>query len=123
MDYHEFDLLTENKRIVFDIDETILTGGTPSDNFESARPKNSIISLINDLYDMGLCEVVIMTARHPRRRESTIHQLNKFGVKYHTLIMGKPPAIMYIDDKAFNPIGKSIDEIRKSIVTLLVNNK
>ncbi|KKL26987.1 hypothetical protein LCGC14_2389730, partial [marine sediment metagenome] len=43
-------------------------------------------------------------------RATTEEQMNKWGVKYHELIMGKPEADFFIDDK-----GVTLDEIRERI--------
>jgi hypothetical protein len=32
----------------------------------------------------------------------TLDQINKWGVKYHQLILGKPSGDFYIDDKGMN---------------------
>jgi len=44
------------------------------------------IELINQLYDKGN-QILLLTSRNENFREKTIQQLNKFGIKYHRLIM------------------------------------
>jgi len=60
------------------------------------------IKLINDLYNQGH-EIKFFTARGTTTgidwRGLTESQLTSWGVQYHTLILGKPHADIYIDDK------------------------
>ena len=37
-------------------------------------------------------------------RELTLNQLEEWNVKYHELILGKPNADVYVDDKAINDL-------------------
>ena len=89
------------RKYVIDIDGTICTqDGTDYDN---ALPKHDVIAKINQLYDDGN-EIVLFTARgyetHIDWHDTTLLQLQVWGVKYHDLIFGKPSADVYIDDKA-----------------------
>jgi hypothetical protein len=34
--------------------------------------------------------------------EMTFHQLNRWGCKFHKLVLGKPSGDYYIDDKGIN---------------------
>jgi hypothetical protein len=95
-------------KYVFDIDGTICTN-TKGD-YESARPYLERIAKINELYDRGNT-IIFQTARGMGRsdncvsfsiqafRELTENQLEEWGVKYHTLFLGKPSGDIYIDDK------------------------
>jgi len=87
----------------FDIDGTICTENVAHD-YGKAKPDKRVIKEINKLYDNGH-KIIIMTARGMSSglewRDFTETQLNKWGVKYHDLIMGKKPdADIFIDDKA-----------------------
>jgi histidinol phosphatase-like enzyme len=95
-------------KYMVDIDGTICSqSGT---NYESAEPIAERIVKLNDLYDQGH-EIVYFTARGMGRHDGNTHkaykqfyeftrcQLNSWGVKYHDLILGKPAADVYIDDK------------------------
>lgn len=84
---------------VYDLDGTICENGSP-DNFENAVAFKEVIAEINKSYDLG-DEIVIHTARLAKDREVTKAWLKKNGVKYHELLMGKPTADLYVDDKAF----------------------
>ena len=61
------------------------------------------IEAVNELYYSGNI-IILWTGRHWNNLEMTVEQLNGWGVKYHSLIMGKPPADVYIDDKAVDDV-------------------
>ena len=106
-------------RYCFDIDGTICTPGTcKSCQYEGATPNKDRIEKINKLYDEGHY-IIYMTARAMGRNkdlpnaEATIKaeevlkpltklQLDIWGCKYHELILSKPHADYFIDDKAVN---------------------
>jgi hypothetical protein len=74
-------------------------------NYENARPIEDNIRRINSFYDEGHY-IIYHTGRGTLTGEDwrrvTECQLNEFGAKYHELIMGKPAADIYIDDRAVN---------------------
>ena len=93
---------------VFDIDGTICyNDGT---NYEMAKPHTDRIKKVNDLYDQGN-EIVFLTARGMGRSGNSVayayaafedltkRQLEEWGVKYHSLFLGKPAGDVYVDDK------------------------
>lgn len=88
-----------NNKYVIDIDNTICTQEV---NYKDARPFMDRIDKINELYDAGHT-IVFYTARGTETgldwRNITESQLEKWGVKYHQLLFGKPSADFYIDDK------------------------
>ena len=61
------------------------------------------ISVVNKLYDDGHT-IIIHTARKWADLMVTLSQLRLNGVKYHTIVMGKPVADCYIDDKGTNDV-------------------
>jgi len=93
---------------VFDIDGTIcsLTNG----EYEKALPMKERIEKINRLYDEGN-KIIFHTARGMGRFKNnrfdagsefwifTYRQLEEWGVKFHSLFLGKPAGDIYIDDK------------------------
>jgi len=106
----------------FDIDNTIcITKGT---NYSSARPKKKIINLINKLYKKGHT-IKIFTGRYMGRNKDniksaykagykiTLKQLNKWNLKYHKLILGKPTLDVLIDDKALGFKSSLILKLKK----------
>jgi hypothetical protein len=94
---------------VFDIDGTICTKAKDF-GYESSAPIKERINIINKLYDQGNT-IIFQTARGMGRFDNdaskaietfydmTTDQLNKWGVKYHALFLGKPAGDIYIDDK------------------------
>lgn len=100
-------------RIVFDLDGTLCTD--TKGEYSSAMPIPSRIAAVNSRYDSG-DHVTIMTARGMGRtgdnadaakelfEELTKSQLLEWGVKYHRLILGKPSADMYVDDKGVKDV-------------------
>ena len=101
-------------RYCFDIDGTICTS-VKGRNYEDAEPFKDRIDIVNQLYAQGN-EITYFTARAMGRfkdlphefaqkeaglalRELTQQQLLKWGCRYHQLIMGKPHADVFVDDK------------------------
>lgn len=94
-------LTAGEKRFVFDIDG-VVAEFEPELDYKAAKPNCKMIRIINQLYDMGN-EIVLFTARGYVTgmdwSETTKDQLDRWGVKYHQLMFGKPNADYYIDDK------------------------
>jgi len=96
---------------VFDIDGTIcsLTDG----DYKKAIPLKDRIEKVNNLYEEGHT-IIYYTARGMGRYNNdgtlawpefylfTANQLKEWNVKYNRLILGKPSADIYIDDKGMN---------------------
>jgi len=99
---------------VFDIDGTICTKVTDGD-YSNAEPLLERINIINRLYDEGHT-IIFQTARGMGRSgnsqayaweffgDRTSQQLDSWGVKFHSLYMGKPTGDLYVDDKAIHDI-------------------
>ena len=99
-------------KYIVDIDGTICTPVSDA-NYEGAKPIQSHIDKINKLYDEGH-QIIYLTARGMGRYgdnaslakkmfyELTKDQLNRWGCKYHKLMLGKPSGDYYIDDKGIN---------------------
>ena len=101
-------------RYCVDIDGTICTP-TVGRDYHKAQPWQDRIKVLNKLYDEGNY-IIYFTARAMGRFadlphsvasvkakevlfELTRQQLEEWGVKYNELIMGKPHADFFIDDK------------------------
>ena len=101
-------------RYCVDIDGTICTP-TVGRDYHKAEPWQDRIKVLNKLYDEGNY-IIYFTARAMGRFsdqphsiasvnakevlfELTKQQLEEWGVKYNELIMGKPHADFFIDDK------------------------
>ena len=103
-----------SQRYCVDIDGTICTP-TVGRDYHKAEPWQDRIKVLNKLYDEGN-HIIYFTARAMGRFSGYSHsiaakkaeevlfdltkqQLDEWGVKYHELIMGKPHADYFIDDK------------------------
>lgn len=94
--------------IYIDIDETICV--TPGDknairDYSNAEPMIENIKKANSLFDKGHT-LTYWTARGTKSGidwyDTTLSQLNKWGVKFHKLKMGKPAYDLLICDKVLN---------------------
>ena len=87
----------------FDIDGTLCT--KIDGDYSRAEPFPDRIAVVNALHAAGHV-IKLFTARGSTTgidwREVTERQLVVWEVRYHELIMGKPEADIFIDDKAFN---------------------
>ena len=94
-------LTEKNKIYCIDIDGTLCTEDC---EYKDAQPIQKVINKINTLYEHN--KIILYTARGYTSkkdwRELTEEQLEKWGVKYHTLILQKPFADYYIDNKAID---------------------
>ena len=87
----------------FDIDGTICTN--TYGEYQKATPFVNRISSVNNLYNSGNI-IKLFTARGTTTGKDwfqfTKNQLESWEVLYHELILGKPEADFFIDDKACN---------------------
>lgn len=85
----------------FDIDGTICT--FTDGRYNEAKPFKDRINQINKLYKDGNI-IKLFTARGSTTKINwftfTENQLKDWGLKYHELILGKPHADIFIDDKS-----------------------
>jgi uncharacterized HAD superfamily protein len=92
---------------VIDIDG-VIAGGTREEIysdaagwcFEKCYPIERGIRLVNELKRRGV-RIKLFTARHESDQRVTEKWLEKHGVLYDELIMGKPSGHIYIDDRAY----------------------
>jgi len=123
--------MSKQKTIAFDLDDVICWRPTGYEDlgplkYDYCKPILETIELSNSLYDEGY-KIVIYTARGMSQYKGnvvdiythlytrTIEQLNSWGLKYHSLVMGKIHYDVLIDDKALN----SNKVTKKKIVDLL----
>ncbi len=89
------------KRLVVDIDG-VLAEAVADLDYAAAGPIRDNVARVNALYDAG-CTIVLFTARGSATGKDwsavTRDQLARWGVRYHELRFGKPPADYYIDDR------------------------
>lgn len=108
----------KNKKIFFDIDNTICV--TVGSKYSHSKPKKKIINLINQLYKDNT--IVLYTARYMGRYNSnkkkvlkkfktTENQLRKWKLNFHKLIMCKPRYDIFFDDKAYNTKDKFLQNL------------
>ncbi len=95
-------------RYVFDIDGTICNNTYGA--YKTAKPFENRIKQVNKLYEEGNT-IVFFTARgmgsmdgnvekvYKKYYDFTYQQLMGWGVRFHELILGKPSADLYVDDK------------------------
>ena len=98
------------KKLCFDLDGVICT--TKKNFYKKSRPKKKIIENINHLYKKNY--IIIFTSRFMGRTNEnvnlakkkgykfTLNQLNKWGLKFHKLVFGKPSYDVIVDDKSFH---------------------
>jgi ribonucleotide monophosphatase NagD (HAD superfamily) len=88
-------------RFCIDIDGTLCE--TIGADYESSTPIPKAIELVQNLRKSGHY-IILFTARGTLTGKSwlelTKSQMSSWGVPYDELIMGKPAADIYIDDKA-----------------------
>jgi CMP-N,N'-diacetyllegionaminic acid synthase len=90
------------RRLVIDVDG-VIASAVPDLDYAQATPIADNVNRINALYDAG-CNIVVYTARGSATGKDwsdvTRSQLAAWGLHYHELRFGKPPADFYIDDRA-----------------------
>lgn len=103
----------------FDIDGVIATI-TRDNDYRLAKPIPSTIEMINRLFDAGN-HITLFTARGSVTGKDwatlTSEQMVAWGVKHHQLLLGKPAADYYIDDKMV-----STGELAHIVARLTGNN-
>jgi len=88
--------------ICCDLDGT-LTLETEGHDYANRTPNIFMIHKIRQWYRHG-SHIILYSARLMKiDRKITILWLKKYHVPYHELILGKPKADIYIDDKARRP--------------------
>lgn len=87
----------------FDIDGTLCTQA--EGNYLTAAPLEDRIRRVNELFTLGNT-IKLFTARGSKSgkdwAELTRVQVQEWGLMHHELILGKPHADYYIDDKAIH---------------------
>ncbi len=86
----------------FDIDG-VIASLVPDNDYARAAPRREIIDALNRLHEAG-CRIVLHTARGTMTGidwlQVTREQMQRWGVRYHELMVGKPAADYYVDDRA-----------------------
>jgi glycerol-3-phosphate cytidylyltransferase len=112
-------------QILCDLDNTLCF--TQSNDYENSLPMENRIKKLNKLYDEGHI-IRIFTARCMSRCNGDISkvyeniymltkdQLNRWGIKHHDLILGKPSNDIIIDDKSVHPDDFFREEGKRGVV-------
>lgn len=110
--------MNKQKTIAFDLDDVLCYEPEGYEHlgpekYDYCKPYNGNIDLVNSLYNDGY-KIVIYTARGMSQFKGNIvdiythlynrtnQQLTSWGLKYHSLIMGKIHYDVLIDDKVLN---------------------
>lgn len=113
------------KIICFDLDGVICQ--TIGNNYIKSKPIKNNIRFINKLYKEGYI-IKIFTARFMGRSKENVNlakkrglrltktQLNKWNLKYHYLLMGKPSFDLFVDDKAYGFKKNWSKDIKKYLI-------
>lgn len=103
------------KRLIMDLDNTITI--TENSDYQNATPIESVIEKIKEYKAQGF-EIVISSSRNMRTYEGNVGKinintlpiiiewLNRYGVPYDELYVGKPWCGhdgFYVDDRAIRP--------------------
>lgn len=114
--------MISNKRICFDLDNTLVTYPEIKDDYTSVKPIQKNINFLKYLKRFDNT-IIIYTARRMKTHGGNIGKLNKdigkitfdtlekFDIPFDEIYFGKPYAHFYIDDLAIN----TFDDLEKSI--------
>ncbi len=103
----------DNKKICFDLDNTLLTFPTVPGDYTSCKPIKNNINFLNNLKKNGH-KIIIYTARRMKTHNGdvakvrkdiediTLKSLKKYNINYDEIYFGKPYADLYFDDLAVN---------------------
>lgn len=120
--------LNNKKVIAFDLDDTICYRDTSDESINKylqCKPVPEMVEIVNECYESGF-EVIIYTARGmlflDGNRDNIYHylydltreQLDKWGVKYHKVVLGKIFYDILVDDKVLTTDRvKSTEDIKR----------
>jgi hypothetical protein len=86
---------------VFDLDG-VIAQISPNNDYNLSEPDPVGVALVNHFYAAGN-RIIIHTARGTMTgidwRATTSEQLQRWGVRYHELVFGKPAGDFYVDDR------------------------
>ena len=107
------EVVIKNKRICFDLDNTLVSFPTIINDYTSVKPIQKNIDFLKYLKRFGNT-IIIYTARRMKTHNGNIGKINsdigkitfetldKFNIPYDEIYFGKPYADFYIDDLALN---------------------
>jgi capsule biosynthesis phosphatase len=100
------------RTMVVDVDDTILV--TQNRDYANSVPKEDVVSKLREARDKGWY-IILFTARGMGRSNGNIESVreevaqeiesfcSRFCVPYNEIMLGKPWAAMYVDDKGLRP--------------------
>jgi hydroxymethylpyrimidine pyrophosphatase-like HAD family hydrolase len=86
----------------FDIDNTLLMTNYENGTYTVKHVNAYIVRLIKELKKKGHI-IILHTGRHWNHIKLTKEQVEETGITYDSLVMGKPVADVYIDDRSVRP--------------------
>ena len=97
------------KKLVCDIDGilTLETKGFGPDYYPKRTPNQYSINTLKDYSSRGF-SITLYSARYPEDLDITTKWLDKYKVPYDNLILGKPQADIYADDKAVCQLDREV---------------
>ena len=116
------EIVIKNKRICFDLDNTLVSFPTIRNDYTSVKPIQKNINFLKYLKRFGNV-IIIYTARRMKTHNGNIGKINadigkitfetldKFDIPYDEIYFGKPYADFYIDDLAIN----CFDDLEKEL--------
>jgi len=116
------EIVIKNKRICFDLDNTLVSFPTIRNDYTSVKPIQKNIDFLKYLKRFGNT-IIIYTARRMKTHNGNIGKINadigkitfetldKFDIPYDEIYFGKPYADFYIDDLAIN----CFDDLEKEL--------
>jgi capsule biosynthesis phosphatase len=106
-------------RVVFDLDNTLVTYPTSYKDYSTVLPITPLIDFVKKLKEKGH-KIIIYTARNMVTSQNnvgvviknvgqqTMESLNALGIPYDELHFGKPYGDLYFDDKGYNGYEMSV---------------
>lgn len=88
--------------LCFDIDNTIMFTSYEDGTYRVIGYNTPLIAKIKEMQKKGHT-IILYTGRHWNHLEITLSQLQPTGINYSSLVMGRPVADLYIDDRALKP--------------------
>jgi len=100
------------RTMVIDVDDTILV--TKNRDYARSMPKMDVVFKLREAHEKGWY-IILYTARGMGRSNGNINSVreevaqeiesfcSRFCVPYNELMLGKPWAAMYVDDKGLRP--------------------